>query len=337
MKKVLEHIDETLLLKIIEDRADEKERKRFENWIGESVMHAEYFEEFKKTYQLTSIDANAKQKNWEAVVAKVRSGQRVPDYIELPGKQPNSKTVFLNTRVRTAASIAILLGISILFKFIVFDSRQLVISGKNLNPKEPYHLADGSLVYLNGNSEIAFSKKFGNKERNISLKGVAFFEVKRNEKIPFKITTGNTTTQVLGTSFNVYSDSTGRVKVSVVSGVVAFYSGKIQNGVKLTAGEQAAYNPNLAKVVKEQNADPNFLAWKTGILYFKETPLTDAFRLLQKQYSRVFVFEPKRDGDPTLTTTFDNQTLEAVLEELNLLLNTKNSTRNDTIFFKPNN
>jgi len=336
MKKELKHIDETLLLKIIEDRADEKERNRFENWIGESVMHAEYFKEFKKTYQLTSIDANAKQKNWEAVVAKVKSGQRVPDYIELPGKQPNSKAVFLNTRVRAAASIAILLGISILFKFIVFDSRQLVIFGKDLNPKEPYHLADGSLVYLKGNSEIAFSKKFGQKERNISLKGVAFFEVRRNEKIPFKITTGNTTTQVLGTSFNVYSDSTESVKVSVVSGVVAFYSGNTENGVKLTAGEQASYNPSLARVVKEQNPDPNFLAWKTGILYFNETPLTDAFRILQKQYSRAFVFEPKRNGEPKLTTIFDNQSLEAVLEELNLLLNTNNSTRNDTIFFKPN-
>jgi transmembrane sensor len=336
MKKGPDHIDETLLLRIIENRADEKERNLFESWLGESVMHAEYFEQTKKTYQLTSIDANAKQKNWESVVAKVESGLRVPEYIELPGKQPLAKTVFLNTRVRVAASIAILLGISVLFKFIVFDSRQLVISGKDLKPKEPYHLADGSLVYLNGNSEIAFSKKFGNKERNISLKGVAFFEVKRNEKIPFHITTGNTTTQVLGTSFNVYSDSTGSVKVSVVSGVVAFYSGKIENGVKLTAGEQAAYNPGIAKVVKEQNTDPNFLAWKTGILYFKETPLTDAFRLLQKQYSRVFVFEPKRKGEPTLTTTFDNQTLEAVLEEIDLLLNTKNSTRNDTIYFKQN-
>ena len=336
MKKELVHIDETLLLKIIENRADEKERNLFENWLGESVMHAEYFEQIKKAYQLTSIVANTKQKNWESVVAKVKSGQLVPDYIELPGKQPHFKTVFLNTRVRVAASIAILLGISILFRFIVFDSRQLVISGKDLNPREPYHLADGSLVYLNGNSEIAFSKKFGKKERNISLKGVAFFEVKRNEKIPFHITTGNTTTQVLGTSFNVYSDSTGRVKVSVVSGVVAFYSGKIENGVKLTAGEQAAYNPSLAKVVKEQNTDPNFLAWKTGILYFNDTPLPEAFRLLQMQYSRVFVFESEKDDSPTLTTTFENLKLETVLEELNLLLNTKNVTKNDTIVFKPN-
>jgi ferric-dicitrate binding protein FerR (iron transport regulator) len=336
MKKNLEHIDDALCLKIVEKRANVTEIDLFENWLGESVMHAEYFEQFKKAYQLTSIDDNARQKNWESVVEKVKSGQTVPDYITLPAKQTNAKTVFMRSWIRVAASLVILFGIGFLLKMIVFDSGQLIISGKDLHPKEPFQLSDGSLVYLNENSEIAFSKKFGKRERNIALKGEAFFEVKRNEKIPFQISTGNTTTHVLGTKFNVYSDSVGNVKVSVVSGVVAFYSGKKDNGVKLIAGEQAVYNPNLSKVVKEQNSDPNFLSWKTGILYFKDTPITDAFRLLQKQYSRVFVFDPKEKGYPTVTTTFDNQPLEAVLEELNLLLNTKNFIQNDTIFFETN-
>jgi len=337
MKKELKHIDETLLLKIIEQRADEKEKALFTAWIEASVMHAEYFEQLKKTYLLTSINVNAKQKNWESVVAKVKSGQNVPDYIELPVQQAQTRTVFLKTWVRVAASVVILLGITFLLKLVVFNSEQLIVSGKDLKTKEPYELADGSLVYLNGNSEIAFSKKFGKKERNIALKGEAFFNVKRNEKIPFLINTGKTTTQVLGTSFNVFSNPDGFVKVSVVTGVVAFYSEKVENGVKLTAGEQAAYNPSSSRVVKDLNTDPNFLAWKTGILYFKESPLTEAFRLLEKQYSRVFVFESTQSNYPTLTTTFDNETLEAVLEELNLLLNTKNFTRNDTIFFEPNN
>ena len=337
MKKERKHIDETILLKIIEQTADEKEKALFTSWVGSSVMHAEYFEQLKKTYQLTSINVNTKQKNWELVVAKVKSGQNVPDYIELPGQQAQLRTVFLKTWVRIAASIVILLGITFLLKLVVFNSEQLIVSGKDMKMKEPYQLADGSLVYLNGNSEIAFSKKFGKNERSVTLNGEAFFDVKRNEKLPFRIITGKTTTQVLGTSFNVYSNSEGIVKVSVVTGVVAFYSGKEENGVKLTAGEQAAYNPSNSKVVKEQNTDPNFLAWKTGILYFKESPIAHVFDLLQKHYSQVFVFESTQSNYPTLTTTFNNETLEAVLEELNLLLNTKNFTRNDTLFFEPNN
>jgi ferric-dicitrate binding protein FerR (iron transport regulator) len=337
MKNKPEHIDEAILLKIIENTADDNERRLFDRWIETSEMHAEDFEQLKKTYQLTSIDKLNKQKNWESIMRKVKEGKDVPDYIELPGKLISSTSFHLKKLMRVAAMVFIILCVSVLVKFVVFGSGQLTISGRNLKPHEPYQLADGSRVYLNGNSEITFSKEFGRNDRKISLKGEAFFEVHRNEKIPFNITTYKTTTEVLGTSFNVYSDSSEKVKVSVVSGVVAFYSGKKENGVKLKAGEQAAYNPSVAKIENEKNTDPNFLAWKTGILYFNETPITEAFRLLQKQYSRVFVFETKQGGIPTLTTTIDNQALEAVLEELNLLLNTKNVTRNDTIFFKPNN
>jgi transmembrane sensor len=337
MKNKLEHIDETVLLRILENTADEKELSLFKDWHDGSVENAETFAQLKKTYQLTSMDTYSIQENWESVVRKVKTGKALPDYIELPGTPTLFNTFRISALVRVAAGLIILLGIAFMLKFIVLKPEQLIVYGNDLKPKEPYHLADGSLVYLNRNSEIAFSKKFGQKERNISLKGEAFFEVKRNAKIPFNISTYKTSIQVLGTSFNVYSDSSEQVKVSVVTGVVAFFSGKNENGLRLKAGEQGRYYPALAKVVKEQSNDPNFMAWKTGILVFRETPLTDAFGLLQKQYSRVFVFETKRKVYPTLTTTFNNQPLEAVLEELNLLLNTKNVTRNDTIFFKPNN
>ena len=334
MKKAKEHIDETILLKIIENRADENEQLIFNSWIKSSDMHAAEYEQLKKVYHLAFIDTSIKQKNWQSVVEKVKNDKAVPDYIELPAEQVLTIKLQMRTYLRYAAMLLVILGVSFLIKTIVFDSQQLTISGKDMKPHEAYVLADGSKVYLNGNSEISFSKKFGIKERKISLKGEAFFEVQRNKKIPFSIITNKTTTEVLGTSFNVYSDLSGKVKVSVVTGVVGFYSDKKENGLKLKAGEQGLFNPELQKIVKDKNVDMNLLAWKTGILYFNETPLTDAFGLLQKQYSHVFVFEPKQESIPTITTTIDNQTLEAVLEELNLLLNTKNVTRNDTIFFE---
>jgi len=337
MNKEQEHIDETILLKVIEHTADEKERSLFTGWVDASAKNAEIFEQLKKTYQLTCIDDNSLKKNWESVVNKVKMGKEVPDYIELPGTAQISSIYFrLKPLIRLAAMLVILLGISFLLKTVVFNSEQLTISGNDRDPKDSYQLADGSLVYLNKNSEISFSKKFGIKDRKLSLKGEAFFEIKRNENIPFIITTYKTTTLVFGTSFNIYSDKSGQVRVSVVTGIVEFSSTQGNDKIKLVAGERGIFNPNQAGVVKENNNVRNSIAWKTGILYFTETPLPEAFRLLQKQYSRVFVFETRQDDLPTLTTTIDNQSLEAVLKELNLLLNTKNVTRNDTIFFNPN-
>jgi transmembrane sensor len=302
MKKKPEHIDEGLLLKVLENSADPDSHTR----------------------------------NWNAIVNKVASGERVPAYIELPGTAQPSP-LKLNTVLRMAAAITLLLGISFLLKVVVFDSEQLTITGSGRNPRDPVQLADGSLVYLNKNSEITFSKKFGRKNRALSLKGEAFFEVKRNEHIPFVVSTYKTTTRVLGTKFNIYSDGSGQVKVSVASGRVEFSAPEQHATVKLAAGENGLFSPSREGIQKESNTDPNFLAWKTGVLTFSNTPLSEAFLLMQQQYAHVFKLDSLRADLPTLTTTFDNVPLEAVLEELNLLLNTKNVTRNDTVYFKPNN
>jgi len=338
MKNEQEHIDETLMLKIIENRADEMEKALFANWLENSELHATVFEQFKKAYQLNPIDSQSLARNWEAVVSKVKTGERVPAYIELPGMaQPFVVKRRLNTLMRVAALFLLLLGIGFLIKVVVFDSEQLTIYGNNRDSKVPYTLDDGSLVYLNKQAEITFSKKFGKRDRKLSLKGEAFFEVKRNEKNPFVISTYKTTTKVLGTKFNVYSDRSEQVMVSVESGLVEFRSDKSKEKVLLADGEKGTYHPLGASITKESINDPNFLSWKSGILRFANTPLPEAFRLLQHQYAKVFVFEGNQTNIPTLTTTLDNVPLEAVLEELNLLLNTKNVTRNDTIFIHPNN
>lgn len=302
MKKEQKHINEKQFLKSIESIADE----------------------------------NSLQRNWESVVDKFKSEKEGPEYIELPEKQPrliNSRMIPL---IRMSAIIIILLGISFLLRTVVFNPEQHLVSGSDLENHEPYQLLDGSLVYLQGNSKISFSKKFGAKNRDVTLKGEAFFEVERNEQVPFRIKTNSTITQVLGTSFNVFSDQSEHVRVSVVSGVVEFYIGKRMKLVTLEAGEQGTYDPLLRGIEKELIDDNNFQAWKTGILYFSDTPINEAFKLLQKQYGSVFVFDVKKVEIPTITTTIDNQPLESVLEELNLLLNTNNETRNDTIYLKPN-
>jgi transmembrane sensor len=247
MKKKQENIDETILLKVIENRANEEERSLFEDWI-EGSANAENFDQLKKTYQLTSIEKKSLEKNWESVVSKVKTGKAVPDYIELPGNKPISVKFKLHTLLRVAAMLTILLGLSFLLKIVLSGPEQLTICGKDLNPKDPYQMADGSLVYLNKNSKISISKRFGKKNRKVLLEGEAFFEVKRNENIPFIIRTYKTTTQVFGTSFNIYSDQSEQVKVSVVSGIVEFFATNGKDRVRLVAGERGTYNPGLASL-----------------------------------------------------------------------------------------
>ncbi len=336
MRKEQKNIDETLLLKVIDNTADEKEMNLFTDWYNSAKENAKHFEQLKKVSQLSSVDRNSLQKNWTAVKAKYESGADIPDYIELPGLKRRTSIFKMQSFIRVAAMLVILFGIPILLYNIVYNPKQLLVSGEDLNRNEPYRLADGSLVYLNGKSNISFSTKFGTKNRELTLNGEAFFEVQPNKEIPFIISTNSTKVKVVGTSFNVFSDQSEQVQIAVVEGVVEFFTEEKQNLVTLNAGEQGTYSPVSRSIEKESIGDPNFIAWKTGILYFDETPIHEVFQLLNDHYSRVMVFEDTNDEKVTLTTTFRNQTLDDVLDELNFLLNINYESRNDTIYFNTN-
>ena len=95
-------------------------------------------------------------------------------------------------------------------------------------------LPDGSLIALNKGSVIEYSKRFNRTKREMTLKGEAFFNVSSNKDKPFLIHCLQTTTRVVGTKFNIYSDPVlNEVKVSVTEGVVEFYTENSGQLIKL--------------------------------------------------------------------------------------------------------
>ena len=89
-------------------------------------------------------------------------------------------------------------------------------------------LPDSTFVSLNADSKISYPAKFSASKREVYLEGEAFFDVKRDVNRPFLIYANGSTTEVLGTSFNVNAyPSENIVEISVVTGKVAVYSRKI--------------------------------------------------------------------------------------------------------------
>lgn len=64
-------------------------------------------------------------------------------------------------------------------------------------------LADGTKVWLNAGSRMAFPSKFTKNIREVFLEGEACFEVEENEGQPFIVKAGDLDVKVLGTHFNV--------------------------------------------------------------------------------------------------------------------------------------
>ncbi|MEN9570122.1 MAG: hypothetical protein RL172_1353 [Bacteroidota bacterium] len=64
-------------------------------------------------------------------------------------------------------------------------------------------LPDGTKVWLNASSKLTYDKSYGNKLREVTLVGEAYFDVVKNARQPFVIHTSKMDIKVLGTAFNV--------------------------------------------------------------------------------------------------------------------------------------
>lgn len=59
-------------------------------------------------------------------------------------------------------------------------------------------LPDGSVVWLNSDSQFKYDNSFGVKERRVTLNGEGYFQVAKDKTKPFIVITDNIKIKVLG-------------------------------------------------------------------------------------------------------------------------------------------
>lgn len=125
---------------------------------------------------------------------------------ELPAK--SSKKKWLVAFSSAAVIIAATAGIYFFAatgnsaKYPANEQAKNQISTKN-GSKTSLVLPDGTKVWLNAGSQLDYDKNYGNKLREVSLVGEAYFDVVKNPERPFLIHTRKMDIKVLGTAFNV--------------------------------------------------------------------------------------------------------------------------------------
>ena len=182
-------------------------------------------------------------------------------------------------------------------------------------------MPDGSLVWLNSESQLQYPEKFSDSTRVVHLVGEAFFEVMKNVRRPFIVQTANLTTTVLGTKFNVnaYKNESWE-KVSLVEGLVKVAETERKIGGRksqlLSPGEEIRYDEQTNKI-ETRSFDVKYVTgWKEGQLAFKDEP----FQAVVKKLSRWYDVDITVQGMPpdgfSLNGVFVNEYLENVLRSI---------------------
>jgi len=222
-----------------------------------------------------------------------------------------------STYFRIAAVLLLLLGLGsvlILMNNKGILSPNTIVATADNQKNLQVTLPDGSTVSLNRNTKLSYRENFGNHGRNVTLIGEAFFEITPDEKNPFVIDAGKAKIKVIGTSFNVItSNSDSAVEVFVKTGKVMVSDIEGTNNLILDPGFIGKMDSKLSE--KSFNNDPNYLAWKTGMLVYAGQKLDVVFRDLKKVYNMDIVADDPVILENTWTTNgpVDNQSQETII------------------------
>ncbi|MFZ1978407.1 MAG: FecR family protein [Bacteroidota bacterium] len=177
-------------------------------------------------------------------------------------------------------------------------------------------LPDGSEVILNHTSELTAYHSLFERIRRVSLKGEAFFQVKKNGK-PFIITTDAGTVQVLGTQFNVRVRD-GRMEVAVISGTVKITG--LRNGIDssiiLSQGQFSICAKNDFPELSGHVPFSEYPGWLHGTFMFYRTNLLSAYKEIESQFDISIFEEGHQSSEETITGTIDGRSAECALTAL---------------------
>lgn len=201
-----------------------------------------------------------------------------------------------------------------------------------------YHLilSDGTKVWLNSESELTYPVAFSKKIREVVLKGEAYFDVTENESCPFVVRTDIFRIKVLGTCFNVntYGDD-GKAYAALEDGVVEITVGQ-EDVLLLKPGDVAELNvKGPGRLQLSEMSLEEQIAWKEGMFCFRQTPLLDILKQIERYYNIHFVYiDPVEDeiysGDISRNVSL-TELLDAIAAQTTKY---QFSVVNDTVYVK---
>ena len=307
------------------------EREEVEKWFNSSEENSRQFERLKKIWNNSRTVPDSLHPDFEKAWTNIanQTGIKAREAKMPPAVSP------VRYLLRTAAAIIILVAIGTLV-YTMFLNKPLVTKEYSQEvARKEVQLADGTVITLNRNSSIAFPEKFTSGNREVKLEGEAFFKVAKDPQHPFIVHANGTTIKVLGTSFNIKIRGNEMVKVSVLSGKVAFQSESQHDKlIQLEKGEQGVFLNTSQYINKQRYTDENFLAWETGIITFNNTSLADAVQVLSEYYGKPIEVNPELNGR-SITVTFNNLPLAETLEILKMTLNIQSENLSGKVVLTP--
>lgn len=267
---------------------------------------------------LETPEKTSKEAAWKSIEAKI-------------SESPKAKVISINRRYwLTGVAASFILIVSAFFLFDgAFEGKVNV--NTNLAEVQTIYLPDSSIVHLNAETTVSYSKKGWETDRVLMLSGEAFFEVRRGSN--FTVNTANGKVEVLGTSFNVRSRAedfevsckTGKVRVTEF---LSETKQVLTPGLKTKIKSGALIEPLETKI---SNVD----LWRSGEYFLESTSIKEGFEELERIFN-VSIVQDLSDAelDRAGTWDFDKNNLSESVQSITQTMGFSFEIAGDSVLIK---
>ncbi len=212
---------------------------------------------------------------------------------EFSAEKQGGKTVPLFRKYLSYAAIVIgilTLGLGGYFVYQKTMASSQMLEAVATDTMQSIRLEDGTEVVLDKNSTLLYPKHFKDNQRDIQVKGHAFLKVAKDKQRPFRVKADNIYVQVLGTQFDVRTES-GLSEVALIEGSVSIRDLSNKNLYTMKPGDFVSYDP-LKKQMKVRRVRSDlYISWLKGEIDLNSVNFVELIDVLRRHYHKNIVVQ----------------------------------------------
>lgn len=294
---------EDLIIKWLDNNLSEKELKAFKE-LDASSIYAK-MDKAARSFKAPDFDVDAAYARLKAVRVTEKSSSHWKRYV-------------------SGIAAALLLTLGLYFTFQHTSDTQILAQNSE---KIEWMLPDSSQVVLNAGSSISFNEKTWSDNREIDLKGEAYFKVAKGSK--FTVHTARGKVVVLGTQFTVNARENFFEVVCFEGLVQVNYEGAIR---ELPAGKSFKVYNNEQFDNTTVKLEPTWLQQKSS---FISVPYLEVVQELERQYNTSISVDQELN-ETLFTGSFTHANLETALQAITIPLNLSYTINGNEVVLKSN-
>lgn len=336
MEKKLDHTE--LITRFLEKNLNEDELQLLTNWINESYENRKLFDQYNEVWQLSGIVLNEGQYNtdigWNSIQKKIAKSNFISHH---KTQLISSNYLFIWKAASVAAILVAALFIGLFFNYnLKSETQESFVIESPRGEKSKVILADGTIVWLNSESQLTWSTDFNGGNRIVTLSGEGYFDVKKDSKHPFIVRTPNADIKVFGTRFNVCSYPDEQLTETTLE------EGKIEvrikgkpNPVAVIPGQRMVFDKQTGGISLEQVDTDLYTSWKGNKLRFNDALFSDVVKKLERWYDVKIILDKNLKYSERYTMCIKTESLREMLNRLKLTTPMSYKIEEENVFIYP--